>query len=95
MNKLLFLLLALIPFTLQKFCFDCWSCPTYYYLACKEIKSGDGTTLIGYECNCFLPDFPDLMKDYTPYKMCTGRNQWAWCYLDKITWVFDCKCEYQ
>ena len=48
MNKFLFLLLALIPFTLQKFCFDCWGCPTYYYLACKEIRTGDGNYRLGY-----------------------------------------------
>ena len=94
MKKLLFLLLALLPFTLQKFCFDCWSCPPYYLIACKPLKSGD--YMLGYQCDCFLPDFPDLMgKEYVPKLTCNNGNLWAWCYLnDKINWKLDCACEY-
>ena len=94
MKKLLFLLLALLPFTLQKFCMDCWSCPPYYLIACKPLKSGD--YMFGYQCDCFLPSFPELIgKEYIQKITCNNPNLWAWCYLnDKTTWKLDCACEY-
>ena len=93
MNKLLFLLLALLPFTLQKFCSDCWSCPPYYLIACKPIKSG--TYVIGYQCDCFLHDFPELIgPEYEHEITCYNGNLWAWCYLkDASTGQIDCACE--
>ena len=95
MFKYLFILLALLPLTLQKFCFDCWCCSSNYILACKKIMSGDWNYFLGFQCDCFLPAFPDLMEGYTPYKMCKNRDLSACCYhKDKSLQELECQCEY-
>lgn len=53
MKQILVLLLILFPFSLQKFCLDCWGCPQFTYVVCKTLTFGAGSYYS--ECKC-VPD---------------------------------------
>lgn len=95
MKQILFLLLALLPLSLQKFCLDCFRCPAFMEIACKPIVFAEGFSY-GMQCNCFHQNFK-YEGDYEGYEKqltCYRSMQWATCYhRDKASPQFSCQCE--